>query len=94
MIDPTKLDMNQLPKRYIDGAIGTYGKEGFSFVLTSGNNLDSFMTTPVTMKNIANWLVKQVQDYEKQFGAIDLTPPAIISPLQASDLNNRGNNNK
>ncbi len=90
MIDPTKLDMSQLPKKYIDGAIGSYGKEGFSFVLTSGNNLDSFMTTPVTMKSIANWLLAQVENYEKQFGVIDMTPPQIISPIQASDLNKSG----
>ena len=90
MIDPTKVDISQLPKKYIDGAIGSYGKEGFSFALTSGNNLDSFMTTPVTMKSIADWLAKQVQGYEKQFGEIDMNPPSIISPLQASDLKKPG----
>ena len=31
MIDPTKIDMNQLPKKLCDGAIGTYGKEVFYF---------------------------------------------------------------
>jgi hypothetical protein len=87
MIDPTKLDINQLPKKFIDGAIGSYGKEGFSFVLTSGNELHSFVTTPTTMKSIADWMIKQVEGYEKQFGPIDMTPPEIVSPLQASDLN-------
>lgn len=86
MIDPAKIDINQLPKKYIDGAIGSYGKEGFSFALTSGNNLDSFMTTPVTMKSVSDWLTKQVQGYEKQFGIIDMTPPSIQSPIQMSDL--------
>ena len=86
MIDPTKLDINKLPKRFIDGAIGAHGKEGFSFVLTSGTELHSFMTTPTTMKSISEWMNKQVATYEKQFGAIDMTPPAVVSPLQASDL--------
>ncbi len=86
MIDPKKLDINQLPKKFVDGAIGSYGKEGFSFVLTSGNELHSFMTTPTTMKSISEWLVKQVEGYEKQFGVIDMTPPSVVSPLQASDL--------
>ena len=90
MIDPTKVNMNELPKKYIDGAIGSYGKEGFSFALTSGNTLDSFMTTPITMKNISNWIAKQIETYEKQFGVIDMTPPAVMSPLQASDLNKSG----
>lgn len=86
MIDPKKIDMNQLPKKLCDGAIGTYGKEVFFFAITSGNNLDSFAATPQIMKSIAVWLDSQVQNYEKQFGVIDMTPPQIQSPIQAADL--------
>ncbi|MBY0376620.1 DUF3467 domain-containing protein [Patescibacteria group bacterium] len=86
MIDPTKINMSQLPKKFIDGAIASHGKEGFSFAMTSGNNLDSFATTPTIMKSIAELLTKQVESYEKQFGEIDMKPPEIISPIQASDL--------
>ncbi len=86
MIDPTKIDMNQLPKKFCDGAIGAHGKELFSFALTSGNNLDSFATTPQIMKSIAIWINGQIQNYEKQFGEIDMTPPKIQSPLQMADL--------
>jgi len=86
MIDPTKIDMNKLPKKFCDGAIGAYGKELFSFALTSGNNLDSFATTPQTMKSIAIWINGQIQDYEKQFGEIDMTPSQIQSPIQMADL--------
>jgi len=94
MIDPTKVNMNQLPKKFIDGAIGAYGKEIFSFALTSGSNLDSFATTPQIMKSIAVWIGKQVENYEKQFGVIDMTPPKVVSPIQVSDLNKPGENNK
>ncbi len=86
MIDPTKIDFNQLPKKFCDGAIGAYGKHLFSFAITSGNNLDSFATTPQTMKSIALWMNNQVQKYEKQFGEIDMTPPPIQSPIQTADL--------
>lgn len=86
MIDPSKIDMNQLPKKFCDGAIGAYGKEFFSFAFTSGNNLDSFATTPQIMKSIATWMNGQVQNYEKQFGEIDMTPPQIQSPIQMADL--------
>jgi len=86
MIDPKKVDMNQLPKKFIDGAMGAYGKEVFSFALTSGNNLDSFATTPQVMKSIAKWINGQVEKYEKQFGDIDMTPPSVQSPIQMSDL--------
>jgi len=90
MIDPTKINMNQLPKKFCDGAIGGFAKEIFSFALTSGNNLDSFATTPQTMKSIAIWMSKQVENYEKQFGEIDMTPPKIQSPIQMDDLKDLG----
>jgi hypothetical protein len=93
MIDPTKVDMNKLPKKFVDGALGGFGKDVFSFALTSGNNLDSFATTPQVMKSISVWMGKQVENYEKQFGVIDMTPPQIISPLQVSDLK-RGEDEK
>ncbi len=90
MIDPKKIDLNQLPKKFIDGAIGAHGKDIFSFVLTSGNNLDSFATTPQIMKSIAIWINGQIQTYEKQFGEIDMTPTKIQSPIQIADLGNFG----
>lgn len=90
MVDPTKINMNQLPKKFCDGAVGAFGKEIFSFALTSGNNLDSFATTPQTMKSIAVWINRQVENYEKQFGPIDMTPPSVVSPLQVSDLKKGG----
>lgn len=86
MIDPTKIDINQLPKKLCDGAIGGYNKEIFSYVLTSGNSVDSFASTPQVMKSIALWMSGQIQKYEKQFGEIDMTPPEIQSPIQAADL--------
>lgn len=86
MIDPTKVDINQLPKKFCDGAIGAFGKDLFSFALTSGNNLDSFATTPQIMKSISIWINAEVQNYEKQFGEIDMTAPPIQSPIQGADL--------
>ena len=86
MIDPNKINLNQLPKKFIDGAIGAHGKELFFFAITSGNNLDSFATTPQIMKSIAVWINKEIENYEKQFGIIDMTPPQIESPIQIADL--------
>lgn len=92
MVDPKKVDMNQLKKTFIDGALGGHGKDIFSFSLTSGNNLDSFATTPQVMKSIVNWMNDQVKNYEKTFGEIDMTPPKINSPLQMSDLDKPNKN--
>lgn len=85
--------MNELPKKFVDGAIGAYGRDIFSFALSSGNSLDSFATTPQIMKSIALWMEAQIKTYEKQFGVIDMTPPKVVSPLQASDLKKPGENN-
>jgi hypothetical protein len=86
MIDPKKININELPKKLCDGAIGGWNKEIFSFALTSGNSLDSFAATPQVMKSIAVWISGQIQNYEKQFGEIDINPPQIQSPIQAADL--------
>jgi len=86
MIDPSKVNLNQLPKKFIDGAIGAHGKDTFFFAVTSGNNLDSFATTPQIMKSIAQWINSQVESYEKKFGEIDMNPPKVESPIQMSDL--------
>ncbi len=86
MIDPAKIDINQLPKKFCDGALGAFSKEFFAVTLTSGNNLDSFAITPQVMKSISGWMSTQVQNYEKQFGVIDMTPPQMQSPIQVADL--------
>jgi hypothetical protein len=89
MIDPSKIDFNQIPKKFCDGAIGAYGKEVFSFAFTSGNSIDSFASTPQTMKSISMWMSDQIRNYEKQYGEIDMIPPDIESPIQVSDLPRR-----
>ncbi len=86
MIDPKNLNIDALPKKLCDGAIGAHNKEIFSFVLTSGTNLDSYAATPKTMKAITLWITEQVAAYEKKFGEIDMNPPKIESPIQISDL--------
>ena len=94
MIDPKKVDFNQLPKKFCDGAIGAFGKNLFSFGLTSGNSIDSYAVTPQIMKSIAIWADGQVENYEKMFGQIDMTPPEIQSPIQMADLKKPGDDKK
>ena len=86
MIDPKKIDFNQLPKKFCDGAVGAFGKDIFSFGITSGSSIDSFATTPKIMKSMAIWLSDNVKNYEKQFGEIEMKPPEIQRPIQMSDL--------
>ncbi|MES2059792.1 MAG: hypothetical protein V4438_02055 [Patescibacteria group bacterium] len=85
MIDPKKIDINQLPKKFCDGMLGAFGKESFFFGVTSGNSLDSFATTPQIMKSISLWLNQQIEGYEKMHGEIKGVSP-VESPIQLSDL--------
>ncbi len=94
MIDPKKININQLPKKFCDGAIGAHSKQFFTFAITSGNSLDSFATTPQIMKSIATWMNAQIQNYETQYGEIDMTPPQIQSPIQMADLKKPGGDKK
>ena len=86
MVDSQKIDFNQLPKKFCDGAIGAFNKDSIVFCVTSGNNLEPFATTPRIAKSIAIFLSKQIENYEKKFGEIDMTMPLIPSPIQTSDL--------
>ena len=86
MLNPQNIDFNQVPKKFCDGAIGAFGKDFFSFGMTSGNNLDAYATTPQTMKSVSLWMAELVANYEKQFGEIDMKQPEIQSPIQISDL--------
>lgn len=94
MIDPSKVDINRLPKRFVDGALGSYGNNFFTFAMTSGDELYTFATTPQVMKSIAAWMARVVKDYEKQHGKIDMAPPKIVSPIQVSDLGDGGEGKK
>ncbi|MFN4181528.1 MAG: hypothetical protein ACK4FA_02440 [Candidatus Paceibacteria bacterium] len=87
MIDPTKVNINDLPKKFADGALGAFGKGVFFFAVTSGNMLDTFSTTPQIMKSIAMWMNDQVKKYEEAYGEIDMNPGEIISPIQPTDIN-------
>ena len=86
MVDPQKVDFNQLPKKFADGALGAFGKDAIMFAIASGNNLDPFATTPKIAKSMAVFFTQQIEKYEKQFGVIDMTAPPIPSPLQSSDF--------
>jgi hypothetical protein len=83
MVDPKLVDFNQVPKKFCDGAIGAVNKEIFFFALTSGNTIDAFATSPQIMKSIQMWMSKQVEDYEKRFGVINMDQE---SPIKVTDV--------
>jgi len=86
MVDPTKVDFSQLPKKFCDGALGAFNKEAIMFCMASGNNLDPYATTPKIAKSIALFFTQQIENYEKQFGTIDMSVSDIPSPFQSADF--------
>jgi hypothetical protein len=89
MVDPKKINLDSLPKKFVDGAIGAHNEEVFTFAFTSGHELTPFAATPRTMKSIALWLQGQVAAYEKKHGEIDISPKKIASPIQRPDLDKK-----
>ena len=91
MITPSEietLDINKVPKEFADGMIGGHSKEFFTFLITVGNKIHGFATTPAQFKECAKWMTKQVESYEKKHGEIDLK---IESMFTAEELKASGN---
>lgn len=86
MIDPKNVNLNQLPKKFADGAVGGFGRDIFVIAIASGNELTPFAVTPQIAKSIASWLTENVANYEKRYGLIDMSQPMIESPIQFDDL--------
>lgn len=80
---PEKININLIPKEFVDGGACGHFKEGFSFVMMSGQASVGFFTTPTQFKKIAEMYINQVDEYEKKYGKIiDNAPKEIISPIQ------------
>ena len=90
MLDPKKINFDHIPKKFADGAIGAMTKDSIFVGFTSGGNVDMFATSPRIMKSISQFLDRHIENYEKNFGEIDMTPPPIPSPIQSSDLGDLG----
>jgi len=86
MIDHKKVNFDQIPKKFADGAIGAMTKDSIFVGFTSGQNVDMFASSPRVMKSISQFLKRHIENYETNFGEIDMTPPPIPSPIQSSDL--------
>lgn len=86
MIDVQNVNLNNVPKKFLDGAIGAYGKNIFMVSFTLGNMADSYATIPPVMKDVARFLSKLVEEYEKAYGPIDMAIPEVISPFKFDDF--------
>ena len=89
MVDIKKVNFNDLQKVLCDGAICAYYKDLFYIGLTSGSTIHTFACTPQMFKSISVFMEKNVKNYEKGYGEIDMKIAPVISPLQMDDLGNK-----
>jgi len=85
MINPDKININDIPKIFCDGGYTGHSQESFVFILFSGNQIYGFMTVPSQMKALIKMFNTQLEEYEKKFGTIpfdDNNQNLIISPFQ------------
>ena len=91
MIDPTKIDINKVPKEFCDGAFIGHNKALFFLVLTNADTEYGFCTTPEQMKLTQIMINTNMALWEKSYGVLDpekilkLNEP-IISPIQMDSL--------
>ena len=62
-----------------------FNEEGFSFLVTSGNQSRQFTATPKHAKRIHLLLKQQLEAYEKQFGEIKTELPQIPKSSQQEE---------
>ena len=86
MIDPTKIDMNRIPKRFVDAGLTGHSKEAFMWIFSSGDEIVGFATTPMQFKANVEMFVKNLEIYEKNYGVIEMNKQLIPSPIQMDSL--------
>lgn len=88
MIDPKNININDVPKQFCDGAFMGHNKDVFFLLLTNGNEVFGFNTTPAQMKLIQQMININIALYEKAFGEIPAVVhnAPIVSPIQMDSL--------
>lgn len=76
--EPQQIQINVDPNLYvISNAHIVFDEESFHFLIASGNQGRQFVATPKHAKRIHLLLEKQIQEYEKKFGALKTELPKM-----------------
>ena len=75
------IDLNKLPKNFVDNVIFGFGKDHFVFAIFTGENITSFALGRTAGKEFLRNLQKTVEESEKMYGEIE-TNSGIPSPIQ------------
>lgn len=81
------MDFNKIPKQFCDNVVVGHTQEHFVLLMSVGEAANAYAFTPQHLKRLVQSLTHQLEEYEKQFGAIDAKwAPGIESPIQTKDI--------
>ncbi|HEC94131.1 MAG TPA: hypothetical protein ENI56_02015 [Candidatus Kaiserbacteria bacterium] len=81
------MDLNKVSKQFCENIIVGYTPESFVLAMLVGESGTAYALTPQHMKRLSQYLVDQVQEYEKKYQPIEAKwPPDVESPIQTTDL--------
>lgn len=90
MKDFNNININEIPKEFMDGAFIGHNKSIFFLVVTNGEVEYGFCTTPEQMKLTQIMINNNIAIYERDHGPINVIKvnkdKPIVSPIQFSSL--------
>ena len=79
-------DLKKAPKLFCENIQTGYSNEYFVLGLQSGQQAQAYALTPAHAKRLAQKLIYEVSEFEKQHGAITAEwNPNVVSPVQKSN---------
>lgn len=93
MLGPHNFDLQNHAKKLIDQHLVAFNKFLFFVVFRTGSDVNVFAMVPQDLKVLHQVIGNTIKQYEAQFGLIPNPPGAIPSPIDVSDLGNKGNKN-
>lgn len=79
--------LQEVPKIFIESSLHGFGKEYLVLTFASGKSIYGFAINPVHYKQVVKGMLATIEQYEKEFGAIEETQAGpVTSPIQLSDL--------
>lgn len=86
------MDLSKVPKQFCENVLAARTKESFIVGMFAGEAGTFYALSPQHFKRLVQNLKYQLDEYEKEFGAIDAEwHPGVESPIQTKDLRAEGN---
>ena len=95
MCENVQMDLSKIPKQFCENVVAARTKESFVLGMLAGESGAFFALSPQHFKRLVQNLTYQLEQYEKEFDAIDAQwVPGVESPIQTKDLPQSGEGKK